>query len=308
MTITNKKGAAIVTASFALIGALLWSNYGDRLTPKIARLMQDPQVRDWDPYPPITMTVSAELPRDRTVQVGELRASFATEPERPVAGSETKFIWTLTDKEGKSVELHRIMHGIPMHVYAVRDDLADETIHMHPPQQEGTAVWRDRSTFGSTGAWRVHMQGTLNGVLYEFWTPLEVVGPDTPATPLDAAKTRHQIDFDVRLEIPERVRAGTPVPVRFDVRHILELTPEQIEQFSRSRHNLIIAKQGSPVLWNHHGDGTVDGVAKRAPVTVIRRATPGDPFSYDFTFPSPGVWLVYFEYLSGSASFIVTVE
>jgi hypothetical protein len=152
-------------------------------------------------------------------------------------------------------------------------------------------------------------QGSVDGTLYEFTSAFDVDGGDEKAlTAPDDARKRAMFQFEVTLaDLPKRIEPGVPARLHFMVRHTPEVSHRTAVANARAHHNLIIAHEGSGGIWNHHGDGSIDAIGTIAPVTVVRKFTPDDPYDYTVTFPAPGTWLVAFEYLGESAQFWLTV-
>ncbi|HTM69086.1 MAG TPA: hypothetical protein VL426_07420 [Candidatus Binatia bacterium] len=269
---------------------------------------QDPSVNGWNPKPPIVAAVAAELPAGGETRAGALVASLTFDPPAPVAGEKTYATWTVTDKRGRPVPLDRTMHNIAMHAYGVRDDLESDIIHMHPTQQDEGADWKDMIIFPTPGRWSLSMQAPSAGTLYEFSTLVDVGGAETSTALADDARTRAMMQYEVALDAPERVVEGEAARFRFKVKHTPEISRRKAVENARAHHNLIIAHAGDGRIWNHHGDGSVDMIASKAPLSVVRRFTADDPFDYTLTFPLSGLWLVDFEYLGEAAPFIIRVE
>lgn len=72
-----------------------------------------------------------------------------------------------------------------MHVYAVKDDLSKNLVHMHPSRQaDRDGTWRDTVVFPSPGLWRVLTQATKDGVLHHLETSLVVTGEPRESAPV----------------------------------------------------------------------------------------------------------------------------
>src|SRR5688572_431707 len=300
----------VLTAALSLFILGLGFADADHFARAWQDLATDPAVRDWNPKPPITDLRSAALAPGGAARAGDVLAHLEFEPAAPVAGGEIAAVWRFTDRLGRPVELDRAMHSIPLHAYAVRDDLAGEMVHMHPLRQGDSADWHDMIIFPSSGRWHMVTQGHVGDTLYEFTTPLEVAGgrEKIPA-PADGARTRAMFQYEVTLDgMPPRIDPGIPARLHFTVHHAPEITKRAAVQNARMRHNLIMAGAGSGALWNHHGDGSIDAIGARAPVPVVRKFSPDDPFDYEITFPSPGKWLIDFEYMGESAQFWINVQ
>lgn len=273
-------------------------------------LATDPSVRDWNPKPPITDLRSAVLPVGGTALAGAVSAHLEFDPPKPVAGEKTSAVWRFTDRLGRPIDLDRTMHNIPLHVYAVREDVLGEVVHMHPVRQGDSADWHDTIVFPYSGHWRMDTQGPDDGTLYEFTTAFDVDSGDEKALPsADDAKKRTMMQYEVELvDFPARIDPGKPARLHFKVRHTPEIPRRTAVDNARAHHNLIIAHAGSGGIWNHHGDGSVDAIGAKAAVAVTRKFTPEDPFDYTVTFPEPGTWLIDFEYLGESAQFWIKVQ
>lgn len=270
---------------------------------------QDPSVSAWNPKPPIVEALRGTLEPDGSEsRLGAITVTLTFDPASPVAGERTTAVWTVTDRRGRPVPLDRTMHDKPMHVYAVRDDLESDMVHMHPVQQDEGAAWKDVIIFPSAGRWSMSMQAPTAGTLYDFDTIVDVGGTETATSLPDGARERDMFQYKVSLDAPEKVTEGQPAHFRFAVERTTPVKPRVAVADARERHNLIIAHAGDGTIWNHHGDGSVDMVATKAPLGVVRRFSTDDPYDYELTFPSSGLWLVDFELLGEAAPFLVHVE
>lgn len=274
----------------------------------IEDLRQDPSVTSWNPRPPIVAFTDAAIEPNGETQAGPLHVALTMDPAAPAAGERTTFTWRVTDRRGRAVALDRTMHDKAMHAYAVREDLGTEVLHMHPPQQDDGAEWKDQVIFPTSGRWSLTMQAPAAGTLYQFASVIDVSGPEVTAATPDDARERAMFQFEVALDAPGKIVEGESARFHFTVRHVNETSPREVVEHARMHQNLIFAHAGDGRVWNQHGDGSVDMVSAKTPVKVVPHFKPVDPYAYDVTFPSVGTWLVDFEYLGEAAPFMIRVE
>ena len=272
-------------------------------------MRQDPSVSGWNPKAPIVALERGDLEPDGSdVRLGAVTATLSFDPAAPVAGEKATVVWTLADRRGRAVPIDRTMHDKPVHAYAIRDDLQSDMLHMHPLQQDEGPSWKDVIIFPSAGRWSLSMQAAAAGTLYVFDSIVDVGGTETATSLPDEARERAMFQYVVSLDAPEKVTEGDAAKFRFAVSREPPARGKKAVEDARQRHNLILAHAGDGTVWNHHGDGSVDMVASRAPVGVVRRFSAEDPYDYLLTFPSSGLWLVDFELLGEAAPFMVRVE
>lgn len=295
-----------LTAS-ALAGAVAWNV--EPFAGRLREIAVDPQVREWERRATSAAIVRArfaDLAPGTQASLDGISATFSLDGPA-VAGVMRDFAWTVTSNGAPAV-IDRVMHGIPMHVYAVRADLAGDVIHMHPLEGEDGA-WHGTSDFPAPGEWDVYMQFASGGTVYGFRSRVDVTGMPKAVPQPDAARERVLLGYTVAVTLPSRVVAGAPAKATFTVRHAYDVPEKDAKRDAVWTHNLIVVREGGePQLWNHHGDGSVDAVANVAPVAVSHDDANGNPFDYELTFPAAGRWLIDFEYRGEAAPFWIDVE
>ena len=114
------------------------------------------------------------LQRDYTdKQDQNLRVSFSTNPERPVAGTPTRLILTMSPSDG----LQRYL-GVWAHMLAASDDLID-LMHTHPLIADGGPGMQFDVVFPRARTYRVWVQMPRNGGVNTVHFDVPVSGPRT---------------------------------------------------------------------------------------------------------------------------------
>lgn len=261
---------------------------------------------------PLAKRLAAPMAPGATTVIGDLVVRYWIDPLSPQAAMPGTVRWRITDTAGLPVPIDTTMHNFPLHVYGVREDLRDATLHLHP-SSKGDGYFADPLTFPSPGRWRLQMQFAKDDTLYELATTVDVDGAPGGALPAhDLAREQETRQFAVTMKGPERLVVGEPARLAFAIRHDPRFPPktDPVRQLSdaRTQHNFILAHEGGDIIWNHHGDATVDSIGERLPLRVVRNFTPDTPYDYHVTFPRPGMWRILFEQNGEHAPFHVYVN
>ena len=260
---------------------------------------------------PLTNVVWTNLYPNNTVYTDGLRVTLRTQPDTLITKTPTRFMWEIVDAQtGQPAALETGMHRTTMHSYAVRNDLRGELIHIHPISQKEDGVWTDQIVPRTTGEWKLLMQTVYRGKVYNFLTSFAVSGEPEELEPVDLNRTKKLGEWTVHLKTsPETPRANAAARFDFFVDPKPTGTPFQITGNDDGGHNIIFSRANDPYLWNIHGDRSVENLPPDETGIVAQRLLNGAaPYSYNFTFPKPGTWLIHFEIQSQPAHFFLEVN
>lgn len=251
------------------------------------------------------------LPLDKTIEVDELEVTFHTEPHDITVNTPTRLVWEILDvKTGQAAVLENKVHRTTTHAYAVRNDLRGDLVHIHPTNNANTPEWRDQLIARTSGEWKILLQTAYQGTVYNFLTPFPVSGASEEPKPIDLGRTKELGNWIVHTRVePDPIRANEPSRFDFFVDAKQDSEPFQVSGKEDGGHNIIFSFENDPYIWNVHGDRSVENLAPEETGIIAQRLSDGiAPYSYIFTFPKPGIWLMHFEIQSRPAHFFLEVN
>lgn len=260
--------------------------------------------------PPLTSIVLEKANFDERVSLGDLHIKTWTEPKNIKPNEETQLFLEILDSSGNPTPLDTSIHYTRIHTYAVRDDLGEDTLHLHPTETKPqSGIWKTFLTFPSSGLWHIVSQTAKDGTVHQITTSLNVEGKKPEFTP-DFSREKASDKWKVKLDVSkEPAKVGEPVKFSFSIlpKEGIEL-PKLKGDILDNGHNFILARQNDSFAWNQHGDSSVENVSVQAGIPVKRVPIEEEPLSHIVTFPKPGIWLLHFELQSKPIHFFVKVE
>ncbi len=261
---------------------------------------------------PLRDIKTTKLALHESVMVDTFRVRMEMNPA-PIAGQEISVRWFIEDAEsGRPANPDLAMHYSAVHAYFVRTDLTSPLQHHHPGQknQPDANLWALKTTFDYPGEWLAHMQFARGNTIYGFDTKFEVAGTPgkTFAVTDGLVSNTDEMTATIRTN-SDTFTAGTPIGMDFIVERKDGQPILHTEADFVLAHNIIFVYENGETAWNVHGDRSVEMVSQKTGIIVTRDfPTEDKKFSYTFTFPAPGLWLVHFEAFSNFFPFYFTVE
>lgn len=237
---------------------------------------------------------SALYHEESEVPAGALVVNF-----RPEISGQFATLNFLVNETNLEIEHERLMH-----VIAVRDDLGEFT-HIHPVQSV-PGVFTLPHTFTQPGRYKFWSQIKTDGVIHTFGHPILEAGPtDRSPSSITPNFGRNVIvdNYQVALEIPEKVVAGREVDVSFDI-HSFDGHEIAVENYlGAPMHLAIISEDLKQFLHTHPEEGHSHGAIKLINQVFAHGSEPvpgqmetGDTdevISFHVTFPEPGLYKMF---------------
>lgn len=281
------------------------------MQPTVSQISPPATTQALPPQTTFTQAKWANLLIAETVTIDELRVTLRTEPKDMITKTPTRLLWEVIDRQtGQPAALENGIHRTTMHTYAVRNDLRGELMHIHPTSAKQDGMWIDQIVPKTSGEWKLLMQTAYRGKVYNFLTPLAVSGEIKELEPIVFERTKKLENWLVRMKInPKTLRADEPARFDFFVDTKPGEAPFQLAGNDDGGHNIIFSRANDPYIWNIHGDRSVENLPAEETGVVAQRLSDGlAPYSYIFTFPKPGMWLMHFEIQSQPAHFFLEVQ
>lgn len=175
-------------------------------------------------------------------------------------GRATPFSFRILDERGEAVRAYDVTGERPMHLVVVRRDLAGFQ-HLHPAiGADGT--WTTPLELPAGGAYRALADFSTGGVQRTLGIDL-LAGGDTP--PLELPRDPAQLASTV-------YEAGVPQTLRFDA-------GGPVGRYLGAAGSLVVLRQGD--------------------LGYVRTRADADALVFETTFPSPGGYRAFLEYLRG---------
>lgn len=261
---------------------------------------------------PLTKLVEVKIQPFQKVITDDLVVELKTSPAPIKAGEWTKMYWTISDaKTGNLVELDMSIHPSQhqlSHAYGFHEDLAGEMIHIHPRiKQTGAGTLEDSLVFDRPGKWYFVAQISRNNTLYNFRSELDVSGTiKKDILKINTDWTKKVGNYKITLSAnPSKIKKNIPADIKFS----FENTSTHVEPMINQQllgSNMLFALQGKNIIWNEHGDGSVENISPQSGFSVKRHGATTNSVSYRLTFPEAGLWRIRLE-LAGAGDFYLAV-
>ncbi len=245
-----------------------------------------------------------------------VRVDFGTDPAGPDPGDAVELSYTVRDAEGGDpITNLPLDHERPMHTILVGDDLKSFA-HIHPRARDDGS-YRVQTTPPDAGTYKLYTEFVSGGEKVLDRRELAVGSGDREGANLSPNLSPKTVrGTTVVLDVPEKIRAGEPVHLEFELTDDGEPVTDLSPYLGAAAHVAIVSEDGEVFAHGHgeakdteeaaHGGGDHEDVAHSVPETF------GPGVHTDHTFEGPGLHKLWAQFERDgrviTAPFVVEVK